>query len=67
MYVETAASLPIAEAFARLLWDGAAAASNLRLAPLTDADLEALLAPFHDGVLERARASPPGKIHQLDT
>ena len=56
LYVETAASLPIAEAFAGLLWNGAAAAPDLRLAPFTDADLEALIAPFHDVLPSRARS-----------
>jgi len=66
LYVEAAASLPIAEAFARLLWDGVVEESALRLAPYTDADLEALVSPYHDGVLERARAAPPSKTHRLD-
>jgi hypothetical protein len=66
LYVETGASLPIAEAFARLLWDDAADEPGFRLAPYTDASLESLMAPFHDGVLDRARASGPSRIHRLD-
>jgi glutathione synthase/RimK-type ligase-like ATP-grasp enzyme len=66
LYLETAASLPIAEAFARLLWHGASPDSGLRLAPYSDADLAALIGPFHDGVLERARASQPRRVHDLD-
>lgn len=65
LYVETGASVPLAEAFARLLWDGAVDESMLAQPPYTDAELEGLMGAFQDGVLERARAASPSRIHLL--
>lgn len=65
LYVETGAAHRISEALAHLLWFGRVSESDLHGEPFSEPELDAMMARFNDGVLERARASAPVTTHWL--
>ena len=65
LYVETGAAHRISEALARLLWCGHVSEEDLEGDPFRESELDSMMAPFQNGVLERARASSPVKTHWM--